>query len=105
MNIEPRNASRYDISGSFGFADAVEAKARVEQLIDEHSDEVVIGLGGVTDGGSVLAALMMGWLRYARRNERRIEFVDVPPKLAQLLAFTGLDEVLPMQGARADGGK
>jgi hypothetical protein len=43
-----------------------------------------------------MVALMMGWVRYARRAERHLEFAEVPPKLMQLIEFTGLDTVLPL---------
>ena len=56
----------------------------------------MLGLSGLTSGSSIMVALMMGWVRYARRVDRAIEFADLPPKLAQLLDFTGLDAVLPI---------
>lgn len=98
MKIEPRTATRYDLSGTIDLSTAMEARSLVEKLIDEQSEEVVIGLGALTEGSSVMVALMMGWVRYARRCERKIVFADVPPKVAQLLEFTGLDSVLPIAG-------
>lgn len=96
MKIEPRTATRYELSGSVDFASARQARSDVEKLIDDQKQELVLGLGAVSEGNSVMAALMMGWVRYARRHERKIEFVDLPPKLALLLEFTGLDSVLPI---------
>jgi anti-anti-sigma regulatory factor len=96
MNIAPRAEGRYELSGSVDFAGAAKARADVEKLIDERDGVLVLGLGGLTEGSSLMVALMMGWVRYARRADRNVEYVDVPPKLQHLLEFTGLDTVLPI---------
>jgi len=64
---------------------------------------VELSLGGVTQGNSVLVSLLLVWMRRARAAGVDISFLDIPPLVANLLEFTGLDEVLPTArpGARA----
>jgi anti-anti-sigma regulatory factor len=95
MNIQARNG-RYDLSGPVDYTTAVQAREDVEKLIDAQEGTLVLGLSEATEGSTIMVALMMGWVRYARRADRTIEFKDLPPKLAQLLDFTGLDAVLPI---------
>ena len=64
---------------------------------------VEMSLSGVTEGSSVLVSLLLVWMRRARAAGVDILFRDIPPRVATLIEFTGLDEVLPMvrPGARA----
>jgi anti-anti-sigma regulatory factor len=57
---------------------------------------VEMSLSGVTEGSSVLVSLLLVWMRRARAAGVDIVFVDIPPRVATLIEFTGLDEVLPM---------
>ena len=56
-----------------------------------------ISLGGVTNGNSVLVSLMLVWMRRARAVGAQVRFVDVPPLVSNLIEFSGLDDVLPME--------
>jgi ABC-type transporter Mla MlaB component len=58
---------------------------------------VAISLGGVTNGNSVLVSLMLVWMRRARAVGAQVRFVDVPPLVSNLIEFSGLDDVLPME--------
>ncbi len=64
---------------------------------------VELSLGGVTEGNSVLVSLLLVWMRRARAAGVDIVFIDIPPLVATLIEFTGLDEVLPIArpGVRA----
>jgi ABC-type transporter Mla MlaB component len=39
---------------------------------------------------------MLVWMRRARAAGTQILFVDVPPRVLNLIEFSGLDDVLPM---------
>ncbi|HEX9625406.1 MAG TPA: STAS domain-containing protein [Acidiferrobacterales bacterium] len=56
--------------------------------------DVVIDLAGVTQADSAGVALMVEWLRLARRAGGRAEFRNVPAQVRNLIAVSGLGEAL-----------
>ena len=85
------------LDGTFADLAAASAAAK-EQAPDEApppAQLVELSLGGVTEGNSVLVSLLLVWMRRARASGVEIVFVDIPPLVATLIEFTGLDEVLP----------
>jgi phospholipid transport system transporter-binding protein len=62
-------------------------------LIDR--DEVRIDLSGVTAADSSAVALLLEWLRAARRARRRVVYVNLGNSLGSLVALYGVSELLP----------
>jgi phospholipid transport system transporter-binding protein len=79
-----------------------ETEAELSRLLDE-ADSVRVDLSRVTSSNSIMLSLMLSWLRQARAAGRRIVFERVPSDLEDLIGFTGLDRILPFDGAPAQG--
>lgn len=100
MRLNEVGADEYQLEGGVTAADAAAIRDEVDAILRREQADAdtvqVFDLGGVVDGNSLLIALMMGWLREARRYEKRISFRRVPGRLFELIEFYGLDSVLPV---------
>lgn len=108
MQLVSLDALHHRVEGAPTLANARESRALLDGVLaaievpdDGKSPDptLEVSLGGVTDGNSVLVSLMLVWFRRARHKGIGILFVDIPPLVANLIEFTGLDEVLPMRSA------
>ena len=95
MNLERISAGCYRLSGNFDFDSALVARSLVEEAVDAEPESVQL-LMDDAEGNSVLVGLMMGWFRYAHKQEKEITFVDVPTLVDDMIEFSGLDGVLPV---------
>jgi ABC-type transporter Mla MlaB component len=86
---------RLRLEGSVDYTNALELRSQVEQVLAAH-DDVTVSLADVSDGNSLLVALFIGWFRFAHRHGHRVHFVAVPALLQTLIAFSGVDAVLPI---------
>jgi phospholipid transport system transporter-binding protein len=58
---------------------------------------VVVDLGGVTDVDSAAVSLLLEWRRAAAKENRSIEFSNMPPNLKSLAELYGVSHLI---GAR-----
>ena len=95
--LENAKTARSLLDGVFADLAAANAAAQQQAPADAPPPQpaVELSLGGVTEGNSVLVSLLLVWMRRARAAGLGIVFVDIPPLVAKLIEFTGLDEVLP----------
>jgi anti-anti-sigma regulatory factor len=110
VEIVSSDALHHRIAGEPTLANAKDARALLDPALAEveaaSNDATVtktveVSLSGVTHSNSVLVSLMLVWMRRARRAGVGILFTDIPPLVASLIEFTGLDDVLPMVRAEA----
>ena len=78
------------ISGALSFATVDSWFARVDELASGER----IDLAGVTHCDSAGAALLLELQRRARQRGQRVEMVNAPPALRELLSFFGVDAVV-----------
>jgi ABC-type transporter Mla MlaB component len=105
VEVTSTDLLHHRISGSPSLTNGKEARALLDATFTEigASNEpdaklrtVEVSLGGVTNGNSILVSLMLVWMRRARAAGAQVLFVDVPPRVLNLIEFSGLDDVLPM---------
>jgi ABC-type transporter Mla MlaB component len=110
VEITSTDALHHRIDGEATLANAKDARALLDGALADveaaNADSTVtktveVSLAGVTHSNSVLVSLMLVWMRRARRAHVGILFTEIPPLVASLIEFTGLDEVLPMVKADA----
>jgi anti-anti-sigma regulatory factor len=110
VELTSTDALHHRISGEPTLGNGKDARALLDPALAEveaaSTDSTVtktveVSLSGVTHGNSVLVSLMLVWMRRARRAGVGILFTDIPPLVASLIEFTGLDDVLPMVKAEA----
>ncbi len=55
-----------------------------------------VDLGGVQRSNSAGVALLVQWLRQARRRQVELVFIDVPAQLREIVRVADLEQVLPV---------
>jgi phospholipid transport system transporter-binding protein len=56
-----------------------------------------VDLSGVSRSESAGVALLLEWLRQARRLDRKIEFLNPPAQMRSLLKFFEVESLLPVR--------
>jgi phospholipid transport system transporter-binding protein len=88
-----RDADRLVLEGPVTLDTVPALLAQGLALIDR--DEVRIDLAGVTAADSSAVALLLEWMRAARRAGRRIVYLNLENSLESLVALYGVTELLP----------
>jgi phospholipid transport system transporter-binding protein len=91
--FESLGGGRYRVAGDLDFATVPDVWQQSRAALDD-SAEPVIDLGGVRHVDSAGLALVIEWLRWARRNGRRLSFVAVPKDLHALARISEVEEFL-----------
>jgi len=79
--------------------------ANVAQLLEEGLQQIrdgarTIDLGEVTELDSSLLAMLLAWLREAKRRNSEVAFANLPQGLETIAQLYGVDGLLPVPGAR-----
>ena len=83
------------ISGELTFATVPRLVQSAGMEFGSGQERLQIDLGGVSHADSAGLALLISWLRQARRQEIRILFCRVPEQLLKIARVSGLETVLP----------
>ena len=84
------------LSGVIDFDNLVEIRRDGESRINEATETVRFDLSGLEKANSATVALLIAWFRAAEAQRKSIVFVEVAPELRNIIAFSGLEEVLPL---------
>ena len=88
-----REGPRMVVSGPVTLANAA---ALLEEGRRHLADGVqTVDLGEVSEMDSALLALLLAWLREARRHERALAFANLPESLRTIARLYGVDRLLP----------
>ena len=88
-----REGSRIAVSGPVTLANVARVLEEGYAQIREAADTVE--LAEVPELDSSLLALLLAWLREARRLGRALEFANLPPGLATIARVYGVVDLLP----------
>ena len=94
-----RDAERMVVSGPLTLASVTAALHEGNAAIAEGVRTV--DLGGVGDLDSSALALLLAWLREARRQNRALTFANLPQGLTAIARLYGGAELLPAASASA----
>ncbi len=83
------------MSGELTFTTVPELVESISMEPGAAGKRLQIDLGGVSHADSAGLALLVCWLRRARRRGIRILFCGVPEQLLRIARVSGLDTVLP----------
>ncbi len=93
-----RDGERMVVSGAVTLANV---KGVLEDGYAQIRDGVgAVDLGEVTELDSSLLAMLLAWLREARRLGRGLDFVNLPEGLATMARLYGVVEFLPSAQSR-----
>lgn len=76
---------------------AEDVKAAGEVLISAQDDNIEVDLGCLQQANSVSVAVISAWYRAARLQDKSIVFVNLSQELRNIIALTGLDDVLTIE--------
>jgi phospholipid transport system transporter-binding protein len=78
--------------------------ANVAQVLEEGLQQIrdgarTIDLGEVTELDSSLLAMLLAWVREAKRRNAEVAFANLPQGLETIAQLYGVDGLLPVSGA------
>lgn len=85
------------LSGELDHGGVCRALKEGRDWMNNGSAPLQVDLAGITRCESAGIALLLEWLRQARRQGRQIEFRRVPEQMQVLLKFFDLERVLPLR--------
>ena len=94
VTVTQSAGDRYLVSGPLLFQTVVEARKLGLQLLSEH-ETLVLDLSGVVRADSAGLALLIEWMREARRRGGAVHFENVPKQLKAIARASQVDQILP----------
>lgn len=95
VRADPARAGSYRVSGELDFETVPGLLEQGQAMFEAAAPALRLDLQGVTRADSAGLALLVEWLKAARRRDREIAFVNVPEQLLAMARVSGLEEVLP----------
>jgi len=88
------SGNRVEVSGDMTMPDAAMLLTEGSKALE--ATATVFDLAGVTDVDSSCIAVIFGWLRAARSQEKSLSIVNPPEDLLSLAAVYGVSDLLPL---------
>lgn len=101
--VEKTATGTYRLAGELSFTTVPQVWSRAMALIREDataSDAFRIDLADVERADSAGVALLLEWLREARRRGKRLQLDNMPAQMQSIARVSGLDDLL---GTGGDG--
>ncbi len=95
--IVPEGDACLRLEGELSFATVPGLEQRGAEMLRRCADEVVVDLAGVRRADSAGLALLVAWLRHARRQGRRLRFRRMPAQMRAMARVSDLEGVLPLE--------
>lgn len=90
-----------ELTGQFDHHSILAVKAEGEAIIKSLSEQPYrVDLSGVEATDSVFVALLLSWLRFCEARSVAMELVGAPKRLLDMARVSGVDSVLPFEGAK-----
>lgn len=92
-NLEALGNGRFRVSGVL---DAATTPALLKEGLDRFAQEqsIDVDFAPVTESDSAGLALLIEWMRAARRQRQKLRFSNVPPQVAALARISEVDDLL-----------
>lgn len=97
VRADPNRPGAYLIAGELGFATVPGLLEQTRTLFAAGAAPLELDLGGVTRVDSAGLALLIEWLKVARRTRRPIVFRNVPEQMIAMARVNGLENLLPLE--------
>jgi phospholipid transport system transporter-binding protein len=88
---------RLSLIGELDHAGVAQALVQSRSWLASGTGKLQVDLAGVTRSESAGIALLLEWLREARRRGRDIEFQNPPAQMLSMLKFFELEQMLPIR--------
>jgi len=93
--IEATAEGRFVLRGELSFSTVTALSEKSSDLLWQ-AEQVTLDLEGVTRTDSAGLALLIEWLRIARRKGKTIQFRNIPQQMMAVAEVVGLDRLLPV---------
>lgn len=91
--LEALGAGRFRVSGVLDASTAADVLTQSEERF-ANEPSLHVDLGGVSEGDSAGLALLIEWLRCARRRGQSIEFTNAPAQINALARISEVEDLL-----------
>ncbi len=88
-----KSQGQFALHGELSFDSVGDLLAETETVVSS-ADNIRVGLAGVSHFDSAGMALLIHWLRNAKKAGKTITFYDVPLQLRLMAKMSGLDRLL-----------
>jgi anti-anti-sigma factor len=89
----------FELKGVIDFTNMVAIRQQGEIRMAAHDALIRVNLKALEEANSVTVALLIAWMRCANSQGVAIVYVDVPQELRDIIEFSGLTTVLPLDNA------
>lgn len=96
FRIEPQQKGRFRIVGELTFNTVPEVAKKGLALFDGAGTDLCIDLRGVSRTDSAGLALLIAWLRYAKKENKTLQFLNIPTQMLAIARISSLDQILPL---------
>lgn len=86
----------FALAGEVDAGNFVQWQHRGEDYIAACEDVPCIDLSDLARSNSLTVALLLAWLRYAAGQQKSVRFAHSPASLRNIIQFSGLTELLPL---------
>ncbi len=92
---------RWQVCGELSFVSVPGLLERSKEVFESIEEDRLlrVDLAGVPRADSAGLALLVCWVRQARRRNIRIEFCNVPEQMLKIADVSGLRSILPLTGS------
>jgi phospholipid transport system transporter-binding protein len=99
-HLESLGDGRFRVGGLLD-ASTVTAVLEESRMRFQGVASIIVDLGGVTESDSSGLALLLEWLRLARKEKQKIHFDHVPQQIIALARISEVDDLLLENGSGA----
>lgn len=95
------SAGHFQLTGDLSFATVPQVYLEADTLFGSPATAVVLDLSHVERTDSAGLALLVEWLRQARRLHKNLHFRAIPEQLLAIAKASGVEAVLPLSNHEA----
>jgi len=97
QQIEQRKTDHYGVVGDLTFESVVTIEKEGFAVINEGGDKITLDLSHVQVCSSAAVALLLSWLRYAKKRQTSLVFSGVPASLMAMIQSAELESIITVQ--------
>ncbi len=97
IRIAVRDGSCLRLEGELSYATVPRIVATGADMVARCGGEVIVDLGGVERADSAGLALLVEWMRVARRRRKSIVFRAMPEQMRAMARVSDLERILPLE--------
>ena len=91
--VQP-TSKEYKLQGKIDFMNALETRQRVEKFIAASGSACSLDFSEVISCKSVILSLLVAWARFALQADKQLTYVNLTPKMMELIRLCRLQEIL-----------